>query len=160
MTYFCQFCEKAFRRRFNRARDEIVLCPKPFDEEEGISSFSNEEEGLEGKTEKYDEDDVNEDNNEEDVGEGNADGNKGTDDDDKNTEGDIENNDVNPWYKLREEVIDDLNSAWEERVEKRLHQVLQKDNTQAQASDCLLPVYRKRLRHLYLGGTMTFNVTQ
>lgn len=139
MTHFCQFCEKAFRRRFNRARDEIVLCPKKFDKEEEIISFSNEEEGLEGKTEKYDENDVNEDNNDKDVGEDDADGNKGTNDDDKNTEGDIENNDVNPWYKLRAEVIDDLNSACEERVEKRLHQGLQKDDTQAQASASCLP---------------------
>ena len=64
---------------------------------------------------------------------------------------DTESEEVDPWDKLRKVVINDLNSAWEKQVEENLRQGLLKDYAQAQArSNLLLPVYRKKLRHLYL----------
>ena len=63
---------------------------------------------------------------------------------------DTESEEVDPWDKLRKVVINDLNSAWEKQVEENLRQGLLKDYAQAQASNLLLPVYREKLRHLYL----------
>ena len=57
---------------------------------------------------------------------------------------------VDPWDKLSEEVINDLNSAWEEQVRENLRQGLQKDDAEIQASNRLLPDYRKKLWHLHL----------
>ena len=56
---------------------------------------------------------------------------------------------VNPWDKLREEVINDPNSTWTEQVEENLRQGLSKDDAQIQTSNRLFPVYRKRLRYSY-----------
>ena len=47
--------------------------------------------------------------------------------------------------KLREEVINDLYSAWEEQVQENLRQGLQNDDAEVQASNRLLPVYRRKL---------------
>ena len=58
------------------------------------------------------------------------------------TGSDTENDEVDPWDKPREEVINDLNSAWEEQVQENLRQGLQKDDAEIQASNRLLPVYR------------------
>ena len=63
---------------------------------------------------------------------------------------DTENDEVDPWDKLREEVINVVSSAWEEQVQENLRQGLQEDDAEIQASNRLLPVYRKKLRHLYL----------
>ena len=57
----CQFCGRAFSRIFNRDRHEAAHCSKRFDDEEGMTSFSNDEESIEQRTEKYYEDD-NEEN--------------------------------------------------------------------------------------------------
>ena len=116
----CQFCGKAFSRKFNRDRHEAAHCSKRrFDDEEGMTSFSNEEESIEQRTEKYD----YEDDDEEDINL-NEDGDEADDHDDDKEEGDgkekndngetgsdTENDEVDPWDKLREEVINDLNSA-------------------------------------------------
>lgn len=70
--------------------------------------------------------------------------------DDGDTESDTENEEVDPWDKLREEVISDLVSAWEEQVQENLHNGLPKDDAQVEGSKRLLPVYRRKLRELYL----------
>ena len=65
----CQFCGRAFSRKFNRDRHEAAHCSKRFADKEGMTSFSNEEESIEQRTEKYYEDNdeensLNEDNDE------------------------------------------------------------------------------------------------
>ena len=62
----------------------------------------------------------------------------------------VEDDDTDPWDKLREEAVNDLNAAWEEQVEQYITQGLQKDDAELQASSLLLPSYRKRLRIFYL----------
>lgn len=66
MMHSCQFCQRPFTRWFNRDRHETVSCPKQFDEEEAMTRFSNEEEGLERRAEKYYEYDDEENNYNED----------------------------------------------------------------------------------------------
>ena len=61
-----------------------------------------------------------------------------------------EDDDTDPWDKLREEAVNDLNTTWEEQVEQYITQGLQKDDAELQASSLLLPAYRKRLRIFYL----------
>ena len=152
----CQFCGRAFRRKFNRDRHEAAHCSKRFDDEEGMTSFSNDEESIEQRTEKYYEDDDEENNSTEDGDEADDDdddeeeGDGGEETDNGETGSDTENDEVDPWNKLREEAINDLNSAWEEEVQENLRQGLIKDDAEIQASHRLLPVYRKKLRHLYL----------
>ena len=156
MMHSCQFCQRAFRRKFNRDRHETVSCPKRFDDEETMDSFSDEEGGLGRRAEKYYQDDKEEDNLNEDgdeaeddeVGDDDEDGDDGVEEtDDGDIESGTENEEVDPWDKLREEVISDLNSAWEGQVQENLHQGLPKDDAQVQAANHLLPVYRKKLRH-------------
>ena len=121
-----------------------------------MSSFSNEEESIEQRSEKYHEDDDEDDNLNEDGDEADdhnddeeeGDGEEETDNGETGT--DTENDEVDPWDKLSEEVINDLNSAWEEQVRENLRQGLQKDDAEIQASNRLLPDYHKKLRHLYL----------
>ncbi|XP_044168193.1 nonsense-mediated mRNA decay protein 2-like [Acropora millepora] len=121
-----------------------------------MTSSSNEEESIEQRTVKCYEDDDEENNSSEDGDEAddyNDDEEEGDGEEETNngeTASDTENDEVNPWDKLREEAINDLNSAWEEEVQENLHQGLQKDDAEIQASHRLLPVYRKKLRHLYL----------
>ena len=89
-----------------------------------MTSFSNDEESIEQRTEKYYKDDDEENNSTED-------GDEADDHDDDEEEGDgeeetdngetgsdTEHDEVDPWDKLREEAINDLNSAWEEEVVK------------------------------------------
>ncbi|XP_044170112.1 secreted acidic protein 1B-like [Acropora millepora] len=121
-----------------------------------MTSLSNDEESIEQRTEKYYEDDDEENNSTEDGeevddhddDEEEGDGEEETDNGE--TGSDTENDEVDPWDKLREEAIIDLNSAWEEEVQENLRQGLQKGDAEIQASHRLLPVYRKKLRHLYL----------
>ena len=125
MMYSCQFCQRAFRRKFNRDRHETVSCPKRFDDEETMDSFSDEEGSLEQTAEKYYEDD-DEGNNLNEDGDKAEDDEVGDDDDedddedeetdDGDTENGTENEEVDPWDKLREEVISDLNSSWEREL--------------------------------------------
>ena len=152
----CQFCGRAFSRKFNRDRHEAAHCSKRFDDEEGMTSLSNDEESIEQRTEKYYEDDDEENNSTEDGDEiddhddDEEEGEGGEETDNGETGSDTENDEVDPWDKLREEAISDLNSAWEEEVQENLRQGLQKDDAEIQAPHRLLPVYRKKLRHLYL----------
>ena len=69
MIHCCQFCGRVFSRKFSRDRHEAAHCSKRFDDEVGMTSFSNEEESIEQRTEKYYEDDdeensLNEDSDE------------------------------------------------------------------------------------------------
>ena len=73
-----------------------------------------------------------------------------SDEDDKSTTSTIDDNDTDPWHKLREESVNDLNPAWEEQVEQYITQGLLKNEAERRASNHLLPAYRKRLRVLYL----------
>ena len=112
---------------FNRDRHEAASCPKRFDDEETMDSFQMRKGSLGRRAEKYYEDtdeenNLNEDGDEaeddevgddddEDDDEDEDDGGEETDDGD--TESGSENEEVDPWDKLRGEVISDLNSAWE-----------------------------------------------
>ena len=150
MMHRCQFCGRAFSRKFNRDRHEAAHCSKRFHDEEGMTSFSNDEESIEQRTEKYYEDDDEENNSTEDGdeaddhGDDEEEGDGGEESDNSETVSDTENDEVDPWDKLREEAINDLNSAWEEEVQENLRQGLQKDDAEIQASHRLLPVYRKK----------------
>ena len=76
-------------------------------------------------------------------------GDGGEETDNSETSSDTENNEIDPCNKLREEAINYLNSACEEEVQENLRQGLQKDDAEIQASHRLLPVYRKKLRHIF-----------
>ena len=73
-----------------------------------------------------------------------------SDEDDQRTTSAVEDDDTDTWDKLREEAVNDLNTAWEEQVEQYITQRLQKDDAELQASTLLLPAYRRRLRIFYL----------
>ena len=121
-----------------------------------MTSFSNDEESIEQRTEKYYEDDDEENDSIEDGDEADdhhddeeeGDGEEQTDN--SETSSDTENNEIDPCNKLSEEGINDLNSACEKEVQENLREGLQKDDAEIQASHRLLPVYRKKLPHLYL----------
>ena len=121
-----------------------------------MTSFLNDEESIEQRTEKYYEDDDEENNSiqggdeADDHDDDEEEGDCGEETDNGETGSDTENDEVETWNKLREEAINDLYSAWEEEVQENLCQGLQKDDAEIQASHRLLPVYRKKLRHLYL----------
>ena len=53
-------------------------------------------------------------------------GDDGEETDKGETGSDTENDEVDPWDKIREEAINDLNSAWEEEVQENLRRGLQK----------------------------------
>ena len=156
MMHCCQFCGRAFSRKFDRDRHKAAHCSKRFDDKEGMTSFSSDEESIEQRPEKYYEDDDEGNNSTEDGDEADDhDDDKEEDDGGEETENgetrsDTENDDVDPWVKQREEAINDLNSTWEEEVQENLRQGLQKDDAEIQFSHRLLPVYRTKLRHLYL----------
>ena len=151
----CQFCGRAFSRKFNRDRHEAAHCSKRFDDEEGMTR-RNDEESIEQRTEKYYEDNDEENNSAEDGDEADdhdddeEEGDEGEETDNGETGSDTENDEVGPRDKLREEATNDLNLAWKEEVQENLSQGLQKDDAEIQACHRLLPVYRKKLRHLYL----------
>ena len=50
ITHFCQFYQRAFSSKLNRDRHKTVACPKRFNGEEGMTSFSNDSEDLERRT--------------------------------------------------------------------------------------------------------------
>ena len=132
MICCCQFCGRAFSRKFNRDQHGAAHCSKRFDDEEGMTSFSTDEESIEQRTEKYYEDD-DENNSIEDGDEADdhdddkEEGDGGEETDNGKTGSDTEKDEVDPWDKLREEAINDLNSAWEEEVQENLRRGLQKD---------------------------------
>ena len=95
--------------------------------------------------------DDGDDDDDDDDGDDYDDDDDGDDDEDqKSIASDAENDDTDPWDKLREEVVNDLSSTWEEQVKENTMQGLPQDVAEVQASNLLLPVYRKRLRRLYL----------
>ncbi|XP_044180355.1 acidic leucine-rich nuclear phosphoprotein 32 family member B-like [Acropora millepora] len=129
MMHCCQFCGIVFSHKFNRDRHEGAHCSKRFDDEEGMTSFPNDEESIEQRTEKYYEDDDEEKNS-------TGDGDEADDHDEDEEGGDggeetnngetgshTENEEVDTW-DIREEAISDMNSAWEEEVQENLCQGL------------------------------------
>ena len=158
MGHLCQFCRRSFSRKFNRDRHENQGCHKRQEEEmtsqdktydSYVTSFDqdNTVEHDEDTQDEYDDDvDDNVDDQDEMVDEEE----EFSDEEDQSTTGAVEDDDTDPWDKLREEAVNDLNTAWEEQVEQYITQGLQKDDAELQASSLLLPAYRKRLRIFYL----------
>ena len=154
MGHLCQFCERSFSRRYNRDRHEKQGCHKRL--EEGIiesypTSFGQgKPKDMHDDTrsqDKYDDDvydDVDKDETEveeEDFSdkdnqsmtsavndETEAEEEDFSDEDDKSTTSTVEDNDIDPWDKLREETVNDLNTAWEEQVEQYTMQGLLKND--------------------------------
>ena len=175
MGHLCRFCGRSFSRRYNRDLHEKQGCHKRL-EEETIESFPNSF-GQEKPTQlhgdslsqdEYDDDvyenvdkgetEVEEDFSDKDnqsmtssvVDETEAEETDVSDEDDKTVISTVEDNDTDPWEKLREESVSDLNTTWEEQVEQYTMQGLLKNDAEHRASSLLLPAYRKRLRVLYL----------
>ena len=176
MAHTCQFCQRTFSRKYNRDRHEKQSCHKrlmqnqeemssqdTISDDHSLDTFlqANAEEGLhvgnpshddEEREYEYDDDDGDDaydiddkdGSDEEDDDENDTDDNK----EEKSTDSDSEDDGSDPWDKLRGEAIRDLNSVWEKQVEEYMKQGLRKQ--EAQASNLLLPTYRKRLRTLYL----------
>ena len=114
-----------------------------------VTSFDqdNTDEHDEDTQDEYD-DDV--DDNVDDQDEMEDEGEEFSDEEDQSTTSAVEDGDTDPWDKLREEAVNDLNTVWEEQVEQYITQGLQKDDAGLHASSLLLPVHRKRLRIFYL----------
>ena len=165
MGHLCQFCQRSFSRRYNRDRHEKQGCHKRLEQqqvemdseyamsegspatvvqwkpgEEYEDNLSQDEEEQDEEYDDEDTDDESENNEDEDH----------SDDDNEITTTDDENDDIDPWDKLREEAIIDLSSCWEDQVEQYVTQGLSKEDAEFQTSTLLLPAYRKRLRFLYL----------
>ena len=157
MGHLCQFCRRSFSRKFNRDRHENQGCHKRLEEmtsqdktyDSYVTSFDQEntDEHDEDTQDDYD-DDV--DDNVDDQDEMEDEEEEFSDEEDQSTTSAVEDDDTDPWDKLREEAVNDLNTAWEEQVEQYITQGLQKDDAELQASSLLLPAYRKRLRIFYL----------
>jgi len=130
-----------------REDSQDALAPEKTDEEYEKELSQDDEE----QEDEYDDDeDIN-------TKDGNKDEDEDEDEDDNEEEEEkeeedeeAENDDTDPWDKLRGEVINHLNSTWEEQVEENVTQGLPKDVAEVEASNLLLPVYRKGLRNLYL----------
>ena len=157
MGHLCQFCRRSFSRKFNRDSHENQGCHKRLEEmtsqdktyDSYVTSFDqdNTDEHEEDTQDDYD-DDV--DDNVDDQDEMEDEEEELSDDEDQSSTSAVEDDDTDPWDKLREEAVNDLNTVWEEQVEQYITQGLQKDDAELQASSLLLPAYRKRLRVFYL----------
>ena len=66
---------------------------------------------------------------------------------DESMSDDVES-DANPWEKLIEEVMNDMNSHWEEQVTIHLYQGASKEHAEAESFNDLLLAFRKRLRYV------------
>ena len=116
------------------------------DEEQPVGNLSHDEEEQEDEYDDADDIDDKDESDEEDNDVNDTDDDK----EDESTESDSEDDGNDPRDKLRGEAIGDLNSVWEEQVEQYMMQGLRKEDAEAQASNLLLPAYRKSLRTLYL----------
>ena len=126
-------------RSQNALRDDSqdAFAPGKTDEEYE-KELSQDDEEQEDKHD--DDDDEDEDINNKD---GNTDEDEDEDEDDsveeeEEEEEEAENDDTDPWDKLRGEVLNHLNSTWEEQVEEKVTQGLLKDIAD-EASNLLLP---------------------
>ena len=156
MGHLCQFCRRSFSRKFNRDRHENQGCHKRQEEE-----MTCQDKTYDGYVTSFDQDNTDEhDEDTQDDYNDNVDDNVDDQDemedeeeefsDEEDSTSAVEDDDTDPWDKLREEAVNDLNAAWEEQVEQYITQGLQKDDAELQASSLLLPAYRKRLRIFYL----------
>ena len=107
-------------------------------DEEQVGNLSHDDEEQEDEYDDADDIDDKDESDEED-------NDTEDDDEDESTDSANEDDDIDPWDKLREEAVRDLNSVWEERVEELMMQGLPKEE-----SNLHLPAYQKRLRTLYL----------
>ena len=113
-----------------------------------VTSFDqdNTDEHEEDTQDEYDDDvDDDVDDNVDDQDEMEDEEEELSDEEDQSSTSAVEDDDTDPWDKLREEAVNDLNTVWEEQVEQYITQGLQKDDAELQASSLLLPAYRKRL---------------
>lgn len=177
MAHPCQFCQRTFSRTFNRDRHEKQSCHKRLmqnqeemssqntisddhssdtfvkanaDEGQHVGNLSDDNEEREYEYDDDDDDADDIDDKDESDEEDDDENDTGDDKEDENTDSDNEDAGSDPWDKLRGEAIRDLNSVWEEQVEEYMVQGFRKQDAEAQASNLLLPAYRKRLRTLYL----------
>ena len=156
MGHLCQFCRRSFSRKFNRDRHENQGCHKRQEEEmtsqdktyDGYVTSFDQDNTDEHEEDTQDDYDDNVDDNVDDQDEMEDEEEEFSDEEDSISA--VEDDDTDPWDKLREEAVNDLNAAWEEQVEQYITQGLQKDDAELQASSLLLPAYRKRLRIFYL----------
>ena len=165
MGHLCQFCRRSFSRKFNRDRHENQGCHKRLEEEmisqdktadSYVTSFDQDKTDEHEDTQDEYDDDVDE--NVDDQDEMEDDEEDFSDEDDQSTTSAVEDDDTDPWDKLREEAVNDLNTVWEEQVEQYITQGLQKDDAELQATTQLLPAYRKRLRTFYLQSLKWYQV--
>ena len=63
---------------------------------------------------------------------------------------DREMDDQDPWETLRQEVEESLSSTYDKKVNKFLKEGISETIAEAKAFNALLPVYRRKLRGLYL----------
>ena len=63
---------------------------------------------------------------------------------------DREMDDHDPWETLRQEVEESLSSTYDKRVNTFLKEGVSETITEAKAFNALLPVYKRKLRGLYL----------
>ena len=158
MEHFCRFCQKVFNRSYNRDRHEKQNCPKRFVGEQDDNPYATEE------AEKTMQDEENEDSigeepvdeEEDDDGEEEEEEDKEMDMEDESisSDGDSE---ANPWEKLIEEVVNDLNSHWEEQITIHMYQGASRERAEAETFNALLPAFRKRLRYVYLDHLKWFH---
>jgi len=174
MGHLCQFCERSFSRRYNRDRHEKQGCHKRLEEEmiesnpvtfgrgkpnkiheESLSQDEYDDNVDVDKDEtKVEEEDISDKDDESmtcvAIDKTKAEEEDSIDEDDKSTTSTIEDNDTDPWDKVRVEPLNDLNTAWGEQVEQYTTLGLLKNDAEHRASNLLLPAYRQRLRVLYL----------
>ena len=132
MAHLCQYCQKSFSQSYNRDRHEKRGCWKPLEKQQGesttMATVSPEDVVSEIGS---DEGSINEDSE---------------DEDDTELEYDI----VDPWEDLRAKVKESLSSRFGKQVERLLKKGASEAVAEAKAFNALLPVFRGKLRRLYL----------
>ena len=81
-----------------------------------------------------------------------------SDEDGQSTTSAVEDDETDPWDKLREEAVNDLNTVWEEQIQQYITQDLQKNDAELQETTLLLTVYRNRLPTFYLHSLKWYHV--
>ena len=146
MAHLCQYCQKPFSRSYNRDRHEKRGCWKRLEQQQGESTTMatvsledvvSEVGSDEGSINEDSEDKENDDEDMEIDSE---------DEDDSEVEYDI----VDPWEDLRAKVKESLSSRFGKQVEWLVEKGASEAVAQAKAFNALLPVFRAKLRRLYL----------
>ena len=146
MAHLCQYCQKPFSRSYNRDRHEKRGCWKRLEQQQGESTTMatvspedvvSEVGSDEGSINEDSEDKENDDEDMEIDSE---------DEDDSEVEYDI----VDPWEDFRAKVKESLSSRFKKQVEWLVEKGASEAVAQAKAFNALLPVFRAKLRRLYL----------